>query len=109
MSPRDCRRRILANRGMRTRAGLDRQHPGRVDHTAAPDPSGVLVGDQIVGDHRDAEPRRMVAELVAPDTQAWAVEEFNHASCASQAVSYGLLSAHVLRDVCISGGESVAV
>jgi DNA-binding CsgD family transcriptional regulator len=33
----------------------------------------------------------------------------NRASCASQAVSYGLLSAHVLRDMCISGGESVAV
>jgi DNA-binding NarL/FixJ family response regulator len=33
----------------------------------------------------------------------------NRASCASQAVSYGLLSAHVLRDMCVSGGESVAV
>lgn len=33
----------------------------------------------------------------------------NRASCASQAVSHGLLSAHVLRDMCISRGESVAV
>ncbi len=43
---------------MRAGAGLHRRHPCRVDQARAPQPLGIFLGDEIIGDDREIDATR---------------------------------------------------
>lgn len=51
----DVERRILADHRVRTGARLDRRHPVGIDQSGPPQPLGILLGDEIVGDDGEVD------------------------------------------------------